>query len=140
MTLDEALEVRGITYTGTRPGYNINDPSPNVLILDKSYNVDGNGRSVLGFNLNYLDDMDAKDIKRLIAKVNKVDAKVIDIGPLKTWLRTLMNTGNYRGLSEKERKRRYKQIVKNFPELKKIIRRYKYDGITSGIEESLVDV
>lgn len=136
MTLQEALEVRDIIYKGTRPGYTINDPEPNVLILDKSYNVDGNGRSILGFNLNYLEDLDKKEIQALIAKVNKEDAKVIGIGPLKTWLRTLLNTGNYRGLSDDERKERYKRLVKKFPELKRIIRRYKYDGITAGIEEA----
>lgn len=135
MTLQEALEVRELIYRGTRPRYEINDPSPNVLILDKSYNVDGNGRSVLGFNINYLDDLDKKELTTLVAKVNKEDAKVVGIGPLKTWLRTLMNIGNYRGLSDDERKKRYKLLVKKFPELKKIIRRYKYDGITAGIEE-----
>lgn len=135
MTLQEALEVREIHYKGSRTNYDINDPSPNVLILDKSYNVDGHGKSVLGFNLNYLENMDSSDLRNLIGKVNKVDEKVVGIGPLRTWLRTMLNTGNYKGLSEEERKKRYKRLVKKFPELKNIIRRYKYDAITRGIEE-----
>lgn len=135
MTLQEALEVRELSYTGSRKNYDINDGSPNVLILDKTYNVDGHGKSILGFNLNYLENMDQKDIRNLIAKVNKVDEKVVGIGPLRTWLRTMMNTGNYKGLSDEDRKKRYKKIIKKFPELKNIIRRYKHDAITAGIEE-----
>lgn len=135
MNLQEALEVREIHYKGSRRNYDVNDPTPNVLILDKTYNVDGRGKSVLGFNLNYLEDMDQKELRKLISKVNKEDEKVIGIGPLRTWLRTMLNTGNYKGLSEEERKKRYKRLVRKFPELRKIIRRYKYDAITAGIEE-----
>lgn len=129
MKLSEALEARKIKYKGTRPDYEIHDSSPNVLILDKDYNVDGNGKSVLGFNLNYLDSLDAKAKKKLIQKVSQLDNKILDLGALKAWLRAVLNVGDYDDLTKDQRIKRYQEIVRQFPELKKAIRRYKYDGI-----------
>lgn len=134
MKLSEALEVQTARYEGSRPSYDINDPNPTMLIIDKNYNVDGNGKSVLAFNLNYLDSMGQKDKRRLITKVNNVDNKVLGIGPIKAWLRSIFNTGDYQNLSKDERIKRYKKIVSEFPELKKIIRRYKHSAIASKIK------
>lgn len=134
MKLSEALEVQTIRYEGSRPDYEINDPNPTMLIIDKDYNVDGNGKSILAFNLNYLDTMAQRDKRRLVTKINRVDNRVLGIGPIKAWLRSIFNTGDYQDLSKEERIKRYKKIVDEFPELKKIIRRYKYSAIGSKVK------
>lgn len=131
MTLNEALEMRKLSYEGSRADYEIHDHEPNVLILDKDYNVDGNGRSVLGFNLNYLDNLSAKQKRNLLRQINKLDNKILDIKGLKSWLKTIFNKGDYE-LSKDKRIERYKKIVAEFPELKKAIRRYKYSAIAKG--------
>ena len=133
MTLNEALETHAIGYKGTRPDYQIHDHNPNVLMLDKDYNVDGHGNSVLGFNFNYLNELTAKQKKSLLARINKVDNKVLNINAAKAFLRKLMRKGDYKGLSKDKKIERYRRLVKDFPELKKVIRRYKYDGITKGV-------
>jgi hypothetical protein len=133
MKLSEALETRKIAYKGSRKDYTIHDSSPNVLIIDKDYNVDGNGNSVLGFNLNYLDDMDAKAKKKLIQKVNKLDNEVLNLSDLKAFLRSILKIGDYKDLTKEQRIKRYREIIKEFPELKKAIRRYKHDAIIGGI-------
>lgn len=134
MKLSEALEVQSTVYTGTRPNYNINDPTPTMLIIDKNYNVDGNGKSVLAFNLNYLDTLPETEKNSLINRVNKVDNKVLGIGPIKAWLRSIFNKGDYERLSKDQKIKRYEKITKEFPELKNIIRRYKYKGIEGKIK------
>lgn len=134
MKLLEALEVQNISYSSTRPNYTVNDPNPSILIIDKDYNVDGNGRSVLAFNLNYLDRIPQNDRRSLITKVNKIDNKVLGIGPIKAWLRSIFNSGDYGYLSKDEKIKRYENIIKELPELKKIIRRYKYPGIEGKVK------
>lgn len=134
MKLDEALEIQNFEYTGTRDYYQIHDNNPNVLIIDKSYNVDAHGESVLGFNLNYLDNMNPKEKKKLVAKINKIDNKVLNVGAVKSWLRSLFGYGDY-NLSKDKKIERYKTIINKVPELKKIIRRYKYDGIKGDIKK-----
>jgi len=132
MKLDEALQLKKLAYTGTRKGYDIHDDNPNVLILDDDYKHDGNGRSILGFNLNYLDELSASDKRKLVRSINGVDNKVLDIKGVKAWIRHRFNKGDYEGLSKNKKIERYKKLVKEFPELKKVIRRYKYDGISGG--------
>lgn len=132
MRLNEALQLKKLSYNGTRESYDIHDDNPNVLILDDDYKHDGNGRSILGFNLNYLDGLSASDKRKLVRSVNKVDNKVLDIKGVKTWARTMFNRGDYKGLSKSKKIERYKEIVKEFPELRKVIRRYKYNGISGG--------
>lgn len=127
--VNEALEVKGIRYTGTREHYQIHDPNPNVLIIDKNYNVDGHGNSILGINLNYLDTLKKTDMRQLIRDVNKIDNEVLNIHGIKAWLRSIFNKGDYDDLSVEERKKRYKTLVRKFPILKKAIRRYKYTGV-----------
>jgi len=134
MKLSEALEIQSAVYTGTRENYTINDPHPTMLIIDKNYNVDENGKSVLAFNLNYLDTLPELEKNNLVRKVNKVDNKVLGIGPIKAWLRSIFNTGDYKKLSKSQKIKRYNKIIKEFPELKKIIRRYKYKGIEGEIK------
>jgi len=132
MNLDEALQLKKLVYKGTRPEYEIHDGNPNVLILDDDYKYDGHGRSVLGFNLNYLDELSASDKRKLVRSVNKVDNKILDIKGVKAWIRQMLNRGDYKGFSKDKKIERYKKIIKEFPELKKVIRRYKYDGISGG--------
>jgi hypothetical protein len=129
MKLREALETRKIKYKGSRETYKIHDPNPNVLILDKDYSYDGNGKSVLGFNLNYLDGLNEKDKNSLLQRVNKLDNEVLDIKGLKSWLRSIFKVGDYEDISKDKKILRYKELVKKFPELKKAIRRYKYVAI-----------
>jgi hypothetical protein len=133
MKLSEAMEVQTFGYGGTRPDYEINDNHPSVLIIDKDYNIDGNGKSVLGFNLNYLDSMSQKEKRRLVSKVNKVDNKIQDLNAIKSWLRSILNAGDYE-ISGAKKLKRYKEVVKKFPELKKAIRRYKYTGIEGRVK------
>jgi len=125
MKLEGALEHKKINYKGSRIEYIIHDKNPNILMLDVKYKDD----SILGFNLNYLDQLTEKQKKQLIAKVNKIDATVINMGAIKTWLRTLFNRGDYDGLTVDKKIERYRKMAKNFPELKKVIRRYKYSAI-----------
>jgi len=132
MKLSEALETKKIGYLGSRPDYQVHDYNPSVLTIDKAYNVDGNGESVLGFNLNYLDNLSEKEKKQLVKKVNQLDNKIINVGAIKGWLRALFNTGDYDGLSIDKKVERYQEIVKKFPQLKKIIRRYKKSAIVRG--------
>jgi hypothetical protein len=129
MKLNEAMQIKGFEYKGTRPHYKIHDKHPNVLVLDYQYNVDGHGRSIMGFNLNYLDDLTKKEKQKLIKQVQKKDNKILDIGAIKAWLRAMFNEGDYEDLSDDKKKERYTELIKEFPLLKKIIRRYKYDGV-----------
>lgn len=133
MKLSEALETRKIGYEGSRPDYQIHDPNPNILMLDKDYSYDGNGKSVLGFNLNYLDGLNKRDKSKLLKRINKVDNSVLELGAVKAWIRTLLNKGVYDNLSVNKKIERYQELVKQFPELKKIIRRYKYSAISKGM-------
>lgn len=125
MKLFEALETKRIVYVGTRDNYKINDNNPYILIIDKNYNVDGNGDSILAFNLNYLNN---HDIRSLINKVNEYDNKILNISGVKAWLRDFLNRGDY-NISKEKKIERYKKLIKKFPELKKAIRRYKHKGI-----------
>lgn len=128
MKLEEALKVKKIKYSGTRPEYDIHDKIPNVLVIDDHYNVDGNGDSILGINLNYLDEMPKKDLLTLLTQINQDDNKILGIGPLKAWLRSTFGYGDY-NLTKEQKINRYETIIKKYPMLKKAIRRYKYSGI-----------
>src|SRR5271157_1786760 len=108
MKLEEALEHKKINYKGSRIEYIIHDKNPNILMLDVKYKDD----SILGFNLNYLDQLTEKQKKQLIAKVNKIDATVINMGAIKTWLRTLFNRGDYDGLTVDKKIERYRKMAK----------------------------
>ena len=132
MNLVEALQLKKLAYNGTRKEYDIHDDNPNVLILDDDYKYDGKGRSILGFNLNYLDKLSEAEKSKLVRSINKLDNKVLDIKGVKAWIRHRFNKGDYKGLSKDKKIERYKKLVKEFPELKKVIRRYKYEGITGG--------
>jgi hypothetical protein len=129
MNLSEALRVKKIGYVGTRPNYEIHDSKPRVLTLDPEYNVDGKGRSILGFNLNYLDELSSSEKKSLVKRINQLDNKILNIEGVKAWLRSAFNRGDYKDLSVNKKIERYQKLVEKFPELRKIIRRYKYDGI-----------
>lgn len=131
MNLEEALEVKKMSYHGTRDKYDIHDSEPEVLILDPDYNHDSRGRSVLGFNLNYLDKMKTKDKQKFIRKISAADNKNLDLKGVKSWLKARFNKGDYGGkLTKRQKIKRYEDLIKKFPELKKIIRRYKYKGIS----------
>lgn len=125
----ESLEVKNISYKGTRKNYTVNDENPNILIIDKDYNVDGHGKSILAINLNYLDSINKKQKKKLINDINVLDNKILNIKGVKAWIRRkVLKKGDY-NLSKKDKIKRYKKIISEFPILKKAIRRYKYEGI-----------
>lgn len=130
MNLDEALRIQKFKYSSTRDDYEVNDESPRVLVLDDDYNVDGKGRSILGFNLDYLDNLSKKEKNKLVKKINKLDNNILDLGGVKKWLTNTFNIGKYDGLSKNVKIKRYEKLTSEFPELKKIIRRYKYTGIS----------
>ena len=128
--LAESFKKYKLTYSGTNPKYKIHDPNPYVLAIDDNYNVDGKGRSILGINLNYFEG----DVKKLVNDINDVD-----------------NSQGFRGFDMQarvkrylardkqavalweigERKRRYQNLIENFPLLGKFVRRYKISGINS---------
>jgi len=134
MVLYEALQLKKLSYSGTRENYTIHDDNPSVLVLDNDYNVDLNGKSLLGFNINYLDNLSTVEKQKLIRRVSSADNKVLDFKGVKAWLKMKFNKGDYKGLSKNQKIKRYKEIVKKFPELKKVIRRYKYTGIGDSSE------
>lgn len=122
--LEESYPRYTLTYKSVRPGYELQDKKPYVLALDQSYNVDGRGESILGLNLNY----HKGDIADLIKQIDKFD-----------------NDNGFRGFEGKlklkkflkqdveewetgKRKKRYEDLIKEFPFLKNYIRRYKLSG------------
>lgn len=128
--LNESYSLAQIKYKGSRKDYKINDPQPLVLVLDNHYNVDGHGDSILGINLNYLDQ---ETMKKTVKEVNKIDNKAGF-----RWFDTKFKIKKYfskdkSDVEEKEieeRKRRYKNFIDNFPYMGKFIRRYKYTAVT----------
>lgn len=125
MHLSEALQVKKMSYNGTRENYKIHDKNPLVIVLDKQYRSD----SLLGFNINYLDKMKTAEKQKLIRKVSAADNKSLDLKGVKAWFRARFNKGDYGNLTKRQKIKRYEDLVKKFPELKKIIRRYKHSGI-----------
>ena len=125
MNLIEALKLRKISYLGTRKNYNIHDNNPNILVLDPDYKND----SWLAFNFNYLDNLSSSEKRSLKARINKLDGKIVGDNKLKSFIKDKLNRGDYKKLSKSDKINRYKTLVKKFPELKKIIRRYKNSGI-----------
>lgn len=125
MHLSEALQVKKMSYKGTRDNYEIHDKSPVVIVLDKQYKSD----SVLGFNINYLDKMKTAEKQKLIRKISAADNKSLDLKGVKAWLKARFNKGDYSNLTKRQKIKRYEDLVKKFPELKKIIRRYKHKGL-----------
>lgn len=128
--LNESLLTEGyrrydFSYKGTRKNYKIHDPHPFCLALDDDYKYDGNGRSILGLNLNYYPgDKDA-----LIKEINDVDnaAGFRGFDFLTAVKEKIARDKKYtEKLTVKQRKKRYKIFKKNFPQLLKYIRRYKY--------------
>jgi hypothetical protein len=126
--LTESFKRMRLKYSGTRPEYQVKDPNPYVLVIDDDYNVDGNGKSILGINLNYI----KADKKKLIDDVNKHDnAKGFRGFEWTSKVRFHMSRdkeGASRWIGE-QRKRRYKELVEAFPHLAKFIRRYKIQGV-----------
>lgn len=119
MTLQEALKTQKIRYSGTRDNYKINDDNPYILIIDPKYKED----SILAINLHYLDE---DSLKRLLTKIQKFDDKIVGVGLVKAFL--TKHSGIY-NLKKEKKIERYKKLIKEFPELRKAIRRYKLLGI-----------
>lgn len=126
--LTESLKRYKLNYKGTRKGYEIHDQNPYVLVIDEKYEHDGNGKSILGINLNYYKG----NVKKLIKDINKNDNKNGFRGfEIKTKLRKKFS--GEKDVTEwetEEKKRRYKSIVREFPQIAKYIRRYKISGVT----------
>lgn len=130
VVLQESFKRLNLKYSGTRPDYDINDPSPYILVIDDEYNVDGKGRSILGINLDYYKG----DVKELINKINKADNEAgYRMFDVKKKIKRLTSKNKEEAEEEivSDKKKRYENLIKKFPELAKYIRRYKYDGITN---------
>lgn len=117
-TLLEALARRKFRYQNYKK-----DPSPDVLILDPNYDGD-----VLGFNLNYLNSLSKAEKDRLLKDIQTLDNSVVDIGKFKRFVQQLFRKGHYK-IPDSKKIRRYKELVRRFPALRKIIRRYKRNAI-----------
>ena len=126
-SLEESYRRYHLKYKGTRPDYDIHDPSPHVVALDGDYNVDGNGRSILGVNLNYYKG----DLRQLIRDINKSDNEAGFTGfEMVAKVRQKLakdkeKTGEW---VASQRKKRYKNFIDNFPYMGKFVRRYKLTG------------
>ena len=128
--LTESFKRYRLKYKGTRADYEINDPNPYVLSIDDSYNVDGNGKSILGINLNYFNG----NLKKLIGDVNGADNdagyKGIE-GKISLRKHFAKDKDKIKEWAVSKRKARYKNLIETFPYLGKFIRRYKVNGIQS---------
>lgn len=125
-SLNESFPRYKLRYKGTRPDYEIHDKNPYVMAIDRQYNVDGNGESILGINLNYYNG----NAKKLIKKVNNADNEAGFKG-FETKLRVkkfLNKDEDFSEYEEKQRKERYNNLIKTFPYLGKFLRRYKKKG------------
>jgi hypothetical protein len=121
--INEAYSRYNINYEGTREDYQIHDDDPYIIALDKHYNVDGKGDSILAINLHYYEG----DVKKMINDINKFDDESGFFAyELKLKAKKLlgMNTKDEADM----RIKRYQSLVARFPILKKFIRRYKYTG------------
>ncbi len=123
--LNESYPRAILTYKGTREDYKINDNNPYIIMLDQSYNVDGNGESILGLNLNYFKG----DVADLIKKINKFDNESGFRGfEGKLKVKKFLKQNDVEGWEEGKRKTRFNNLMSQFPYLKKYIRRYKKSG------------
>lgn len=126
-SLQESYKRYHLKYKGTQPDYDIHDPNPYVVALDSDYNVDGNGASILGINLNYYKG----NVKELINKINKADNEAGFQGfEMVSKVREKLSRDKEKTTDwiASQRKKRYKNFINNFPYLGKFIRRYKVDG------------
>ncbi|MFW6028772.1 MAG: hypothetical protein ACOCRO_00815 [Halanaerobiales bacterium] len=128
-SLNESLPRLKLRYKGTRPDYKINDKNPYVMAIDRQYDVDGNGESILGINLNYYNG----DVKKLIKKINDSDNEAGFKGfDTKLKVKKFLNKkDDFSEYEESQRKKRYNNLISTFPYLGKFIRRYKKKGIQS---------
>jgi len=123
--LNEALKKKGFGYVSIHhPRYIVNDDNPEVLILDKNYYKNKNGSAILAFNLHYLEELSDLSIKNVIRQIQRHDNSIVDIKGLKKFIKSVFNVGHYPSDTASKIKR-YKQLVKRFPVLKKCIRHYK---------------
>jgi len=128
--LKESFKRYKLVYDGTRPDYKIHDPKPYVLAIDDDYNVDNNGRSILGINLNYYKG----DVNKLISNINKNDNKngfrAFNI-KAKVKYKLSKDKKAVKEWEIRNKKKRWKKLIEEFPYLGKFIRRYKISGIKS---------
>lgn len=114
-----------LRYKGTRKDYKIHDPKPYVLALDQSYNVDGKGESILGLNLNYFEGNVEDIINQINAFDNELGFRGFE-GKLK--LKKFFRKKNVEEWETSKRKKRYDELMTQFPFLKQYVRRYKKTG------------
>ena len=125
--LTESFPRYKLEYVGTRKDYKIHDPFPYVLAIDKKYNVDGNGLSLLGMNLHYFKG----DVPALVNDINDKDNKAGFRGfDFITGIREKFSKDKeeFKKWEADKRKKRYRNLIDEFPFLAKIIRRYKIKG------------
>jgi hypothetical protein len=125
--LNESYKRYKLRYVGTRDDYEIHDKNPYVIVLDDDYNVDGNGKSILGINVNYYNG----DVKALIDEINKLD----NAGGFKSFeMKSMLKKSLARDKDSVEdwiidsKKKRYKNFKGEFPHILKYLRRYKIKG------------
>ncbi len=124
--LNESFKKYKLTYIGSRKDYKIHDPNPMVLAVDEKYDVDGNGESILGINLNYYKG----DKSKLIDDINKKDNEA-GFRNFEIMAKLKKQFNNEKDWEIEERKRRYSHLSTQFPHMMKFIRRYKLSGIES---------
>jgi len=123
--LNESYPRYSISYKSTRPGYELSDKQPLILALDQSYNPDGKGESILGINLNYYKG----NVEELIKKINKFDNENGFRGfEGLVKIKRFLKHDDVQIWEADKRNKRYKDLIKAFPELTKFIRRYKKSG------------
>ena len=123
--LEESYPRYVLKYKSVRPGYKLQDTKPYVLALDQSYNTDGKGVSILGLNLNYHDG----NVDDLIDQINKFDNDSGFRGfEGKLKFKKLLKKADVGEWETGKRKKRYDELIRQFPFLKKYIRRYKKSG------------
>jgi hypothetical protein len=123
--LNESYQRAILKYKGTRENYKIKDPSPYIMIIDQKYNVDGKGESILGLNLNYFDG----NVDDLIDQINAFDNELGFRGfEGKLKFKKLLKKKDVGEWESSQRKKRYEELMAQFPFLKQYVRRYKKSG------------
>lgn len=124
-SLNESYPRYILQYKGTRKDYKVNDPKPYILALDQSYNLDGKGDSILALNLNYFDGNVDDMIDQINAFDNELGFRGFE-GKLK--FKQIMKHKDIEEWETSKRKKRFNELMKQFPFLKRYIRRYKKSG------------
>jgi len=123
--LNESYPRYTLRYKSVNPGYELHDSKPYIIALDQKYNTDDKGSSILALNLNYHDG----NVEDLIDQINAFDnASGFKGFEGKLSVKKFLKQKNVEEYEVRKRKKRYNELIAQFPFLKKYIRRYKYSG------------